>query len=773
MDTTAQETREIELMTTHDLREELHAYYTRLRHDRIAENTAYVARRDAIFAAMDVYEAAHPDTHPYMLKARLHEEIARRCEPVIFRNSPFFFELGVRPAESWGTPNGWSAASWMLLRREPRVQKTARMRRVDHFRASNDKSPVKLWNIWNVFDYDHHCLNYTKLLKVGVNGILADLAAGQSPDSPAEKAAFLEAAACGCRALLTIAGRFAGRAEAMLSEETDPQVRRNLERIAETADHVPANPPRTFYEGLAMLWFLREVTASLEGIGISVLGHLDRLLIDLYRADLSAGRLREAEARDLLARWMLPTDIKFHVEDNPWPETSTCMELGGCDADGNQVYNELTRMILDVHREHGLLNPKPNCRISATAPEEYLRQIAAATLGGHNNFALINDDVLIPAFLRAGKTLAEARLYVNGGCQEPMAEGVEHSAGAYYYFNLARAFDLSLRRVEHTAGHKALATAERHLPAPLTAAADFETFYQDALARFQAMIRLGADWVRELGRRTWEIQPCPLFSASLAGCIGSGKDYTAGGARYNPSGICLVGFGTVIDSLAVIRRAVFDEKWLSLDELNQALAANWKGHETLRARLVALPKFGHDDPVTNKLAHRLAADLSDGVRHIENERGGSFQASLFVYYMFVGMGSNVRATPDGRGCGEMLSQGVAPGRLHAPEHLTDVFRTLTHIDFADLPGNSVVDVQLPAGGGMQPAELAALIRAFAIMNGPTLQLNCVSPKVLREAQMNPEQHRDLIVRISGLSARFVALTTSIQDEIISRTMMEA
>jgi formate C-acetyltransferase len=121
----------------------------------------------------------------------------------------------------------------------------------------------------------------------------------------------------------------------------------------------------------------------------------------------------------------------------------------------------------------------------------------------------------------------------------------------------------------------------------------------------------------------------------------------------------------------------------------------------------------------------------------------------------------------------MLSQGVAPGRLHAPEHLTDVFRTLTHIDFADLPGNSVVDVQLPAGGGMQPAELAALIRAFAIMNGPTLQLNCVSPKVLREAQMNPEQHRDLIVRISGLSARFVALTTSIQDEIISRTMMEA
>ncbi len=755
----------------HNLREELHAYYTPLRLDRIAENAVYVARRDAIFAAMDAYETANPDTHPYLLKARLHEEIARRSEPVIFRHSPFFFELGVRPAECWGAPTEWAPASWMLCRRNPRVQQTERMRWIHHFRSRNDKSPVKLWNIWDVFDYDHHCLAYTRLLDVGVNGILREIAEEQSPDNSPEKAAFLEAAARGCHALLTLAGRFAERAGAMLQTEADPRVHRNLERMAASAAHVPAHPPRTFYEGLAMLWFLREATASLEDIGISVLGHVDRLLIGLYRADLAAGRLDESEARDLLARWMLPTDIKFHVDDNPWPETSTCMELGGCDADGAPVYNELTRMILDVHREHGMINPKPNCRISAASAEDYLRQIAATTLGGHNNFALINDDVLIPAFLRAGKTLAEARLYVNGGCQEPMVEGVEHSAGAFYYFNLARAFDLSLRPVEHAAGQEIIPEAEQHLPEPLTAKADFETFYQDALTRIQALIRLGADWVRELGQRTWEIQPCPLFSASLADCLSSGKDYTAGGARYNPSGICLVGFATVIDSLAVIRRAVFDEKWLSLDELNQALAANWKGYEALRARIVALPKFGHDEPVTNALARRLAADLGGFVRLLENERGGNFQASLFVYYFFRWSGVDVRATPDGRGCGELLSQGVAPARLHPPEHLTDVFRTLTHIDFADLPGNSVVDIQLPAGGVLQPAELVALIRAFVCLNGPTLQLNCVSPAVLREAQGSPERHRDLIVRISGLSARFVALTKDVQDEIISRTMM--
>ncbi len=756
------------------LRDELNNYYANLRHACVAGNAAYVERRDAIFEAMDAYEAVHPEVHPYLLKARLQEEIARHCEPVIFHHSPFFFELGVRPAESWGTPNGWSAASWMLLRREPRLlQQSEKMRWIHHFRANNVESPVKLWNIWNVFDHDHHCLNYSKLLRVGVDGMLAEIAVARGRAGRAEQVAFWEAAERGCRVLLAIAGRFAERARLMLEDEQDAMARQCLTQIAEAAVHVPAKPPRSFYEGLAMLWFVREATASLEGIGISVVGHLDRLLIDLYRADLAAGRLSESEAGDLLARWMLPTDIKFHVWDNAWPETSTCMELGGCDAEGRPVYNELTRLILEVHRQEGLLNPKPNCRISAAAPAELLTQIAESALAGHNNFALINDDVLIPACVRAGKSLAEARLYVNGGCQETIVEGVEHSAGAYYYFNLARAFDLCLRPIIRQPGQACLAEAERHLPEPVTARGSFDDYYQDVLVRLQDMIRLGADWVRQLGRRTWEIQPCPLFSTHLAGCVDSGTDYTAGGARYNPSGICLVGFGTVVDSLAAIRHAVFEGQWLTLASLNQALAANWDGHENWRARLIALPKFGHDDPVTNDLARRLADDLSGFVRGLENERGDHFQASLFVYYMFLTMGIHVRATPDGRGDAEMLSQGVAPGRVRAPRHLTDVFRSLSHIDFADLPGNAVLDVQLPTGASMQPRELVALVRAFAVMGGPTLQLNCVSPDVLRQAQQRPEQHQDIVVRISGLSARFVALGREVQDEIIGRTMMVA
>ena len=182
------------------LRQELETYYTPLRRDRLDNNSAYAGRRDRIFAAMDAYETAHPDTHPYVLKARLHEEIAQQFEPVVFRHSPFFFEMGVRPAESWGVPNPWSAGSWMFVRRNPDVQKTEMMSWVNYFRSHNAESPVKLWTIHNIFDYDHHCLGYTRLLQVGINGVIDDIAAARSPANSRDQSAFLEAAERSCRA---------------------------------------------------------------------------------------------------------------------------------------------------------------------------------------------------------------------------------------------------------------------------------------------------------------------------------------------------------------------------------------------------------------------------------------------------------------------------------------------------------------------------------------------------------------------------------------------
>lgn len=774
------------------LRAELRSYYAPHRYDRLQPQAPFLQRRDRIWAAMDAFAAASPGLPAVLLKARLHEEIAARFEPAIFPHSPFFFEMGVRPAENWGTPAAPCAGAWLRERRHSLCRETPEWQRVVACHSYHEPSPLKLWAIWDVFDSDHHCLGYTRLLERGVNGLLDEIARRRRAAADASQAAFLEAAARGCQALLLCATRFAESAEHALVSETDADARRCLGLLAAAARRVPAEPPRTFHEALAALLFLREATASLEAIGISVLGHLDRLLIDYYRRDRREGRLTDTEAADLLARWMLPHDVKFHLEDNPWPETSTCMELGGCDADGRPVFNELTQLILEVHHAHGLANPKLNCRYGATSPREYLELLAGKVLVGHNHFAFLNDDILIPALVRAGKTLAHARLYVNGGCQEPMVEGYEHSAGAYYYVNMARIFDLFLRPLDAGAMDPVIRDM---LGAPPAAAncdtrvdtsglqpdgsgvaadeAGFVFFYQDFFARLRTVVSQGAAWASVPGRRWHEVHPCPLFSASLYGCLEQARDYTAGGAVYNPSGIALVGFGTVVDALFAVRRAVFEERWCSLAELQAALAANWQGHEKLRARLVQLPKYGHGHAGVDALASRFARDLGAFCSQLCNERGGHFQASLFVYYMFVRLGAHVRATPDGRRDGEWLSQGAAPGRLQPADSLTSTFASLSTIDFRDFPANAVLDVQLPLNGGGTVQNLAAVLRTFAAAGGSTLQLNCVSVEELREAQRHPEQYPTLTVRISGLSARFVALNRDVQDEIIARTLCRA
>jgi formate C-acetyltransferase len=755
-------------METHmlsHLREEMTRYYTPRRRAHLSGNRDHMSRRERVFAELDDFASANPGLPAALLKARNHEVLAESFEPAIFRHSPFFFEMGITPSECWGTPVPPGLHNWLFERRHHVCHSLPQNTNLRAFAGSNPAGP-KVWNVNDVFDFDHHCVGYTRILRDGFAGVLAEIAQAR-PSADADGLVFLEAAERGVRALLRSAERFAEKAEAMLAGEEDPAVRRNLLRISEAARRVPLLPPRTFHEGLACLLFVREGVASLEGIGVSVIGHIDRMLAPLYEEDLATGRLTRDEAGDLIARWMQHTDIKFHVEDNQWPETSTCIELGGCTPDGAPLFTDLTRLVIETHRRHGLINPKLNCRVSSRSPREWLDLLSETVLAGHNHIAILNDDVLIPANVHMGKSEADARLYVNGGCQETMIEGCEHSAGAYYYFNLARVLDLCLRQSPF-APEQYRPEAVAAYPRPVEAT-DFPSFYAGFVRELRRVMHAGAQWLREAGEHWPDVLPCPLFSATLAGCIANGRDYTAGGAKYNPAGIALVGLGTVVDSLVAVKHAVFTEGWLTMDDLRRALAADWDGHETLRQRLLGLPKFGHGEDEADQLAGDFSRDLTAMIGEMTNERGGPYQASFFVYYAFVHMGAMTRATPDGRHDGEMLSQGVAPGRLRPARSLTETIQGLSRIDFRNYPGNAVLDAQLPAGR-MSASTLSAVVETFVRNGAPTLQPNCVSVDDLRDAQQHPERHRALTVRISGLSARFVALARGVQDEIISRTV---
>ena len=355
-----------------------------------SDNVPDLDLRNRIYKEMDEFYINNPDTPPYLLKSRIHTLIAEYCRPMIFKGNPFFFEIGLRERDSWGIGN-FTPAFWMY----DRVRKQAelehpictelerRLKRLFNF------GKVGICDILSSFDTDHHSLGYTNLFSLGVNGLLERLnrKIKEFPQN-SDEYYFCVAAKESCNALITIAKKFSYRAEEMLSECENAKQRKYLEMIRDTALRIPANPPETFYEGMAMLLFTREVIAALENIGVSQIGHVDRLLGPLYENDLTAGRITEAEARELIGLWMMHTDIKFDMENNFWPETSTCIQLGGCDKEGSPIFNQVTRMFIEEHFRLGLVNPKLNCRYSQNSPEEYLKTIGNALLKGHNNFVL-------------------------------------------------------------------------------------------------------------------------------------------------------------------------------------------------------------------------------------------------------------------------------------------------------------------------------------------------------------------------------------------------
>ncbi len=499
-----------------------------------------------------------------------------------------------------------------------------------------------LWNIYNPFgfDVDHHSVGYSRMLRLGVKGIDAGiaerLADSALTDSEIEE---LQAMRTGLAALVEIARKFADAADEQFKKTEDSSERQTLAMISTAARRIPENPPTSFYEGLASLIFYREVIATFDGCGISSLGRPDLLLIELYRNDIANGVLTEAAATQFVEQWLMLHDIKCGVRERKWPETSTCITLGGCDEEGTPVFNELARIFLESHYRLNLINPKLNCRIAADSPSAYLELMADFLLKGHNQFAWINDEVMVPSLVRYGKSLKDARNYVNGGCQETICEGVEHSAGGFFYINMPECMHLWFTG---TADSAALYQSEVGLK-PIRGGSSFAEFYQDWLDNLSQVIKSVTGWARHNGIRFREIMVAPLFSSTLAGCVENACDYTAGGARYNPTGVTLAGLANIINSLFAVRKLVFEEKSINLATYIEAVKSNWADDfMPLREKILRLPGFGSGNQEICELAARFAADIAAVIRQIPNERGAFYQPGFFIYWFFKRLGDFYR-----------------------------------------------------------------------------------------------------------------------------------
>ena len=696
---------------------------------------------------MAALSSAFTDESSYAKKAAMHEMLSRECPVHLFRESPFFFEISSgRGRYTWGglqSPVGsWfhdqSAGEWLNVY----GAETDSDRREGYLHA---------WN--NPVGFDHHCPGYDTILTLGIGGILRraeNALAGCTDDRQRD---FYQAVIRSNRALLHLASRFAAEAERLAEISSSETEKAHYRRIADAAEWVPEHPPRTFYEGLCTVLFYRECVGSMEGVGFSTFGQLDRMLYPFYEADLAAGRITAEEALNLIGALLLYTEIRFDAARG-YHETSTTIELGGCDRSGTVVYNELTELFLDAVRELRTINTKINCRISRNHPAEYLKKIAELQLTNLPTVMMHNDDVLIPARVRCGQDISDARMYVGGGCHEIVLQGTEVCTRADTWISLPRLL---------------LGTMAR---ADITDCTDYDTFYHAYLADVRAYFTRITSLKNEQERKWCQYDPLPLYSSSLTGCLERGRDLTEGGAKYNSTALSMVGTATLIDSLYALKQIVFEEKSMPFARFRDIVAGNFSEEELLRRRILEqLPKHGTGDAAMDAFSVGILHDLS-GMGDQINGRGGSYLPAFYPHDIYRPLGEILGATPDGRPAGQPLSRGVSPSEFIETSSPLDLIHSLKAIDFTEFADSFCAELTLPP---MEATDdnadiLVSIIRAFLDAEGSSLQFNLIDRDALLDARTHPEQHRNLFVRVCGYSAVYVYLAPNVQDEILDRAV---
>ena len=744
--------------------------YSLFRDEMDSHYSTYPTDLSSIERELHDLSAKHPEWLPYTRKAAGYRILSQRCPVKIFCHFPFYFELDVgktRTHSASGSALVAGVGTWM--KREPfgAQLNAAGAARLGPWHQSG------LSIGWTVLDDNHHCPGYDNVLRCGLNGLVGQAQARREEAETEKERAFLEAAIAGNRALIAIAQRLADEAQRHAAGEESPEIRRRLERIAETACRVPAQPPVTFYEALNTILFVREATQSLEGNGIGVFGHLDRLLWPYYQDDLSEGRITREAAKDLLCFFLAFSDVRFGMRQAQNHQGSnTTVGVGGCDAQGDIVFNEITRMIAEVYLEAGLVDPALNARVSSRHPEEYLDLLAGLIAGGSNSLCIFNDDVVIEANVKMGKAREDCRLYMGGGCQENALDNTEVNSRATMYLNLAQVLLMGFFLDEWSL----FAEREGRELATYENCASFDDLYQAFLRNLGAVVDTHINQRNRTEAEGWRYNPCPLHSSTLSDCVEKGLDMMEGGARYSFGSISLTGIGTLIDSLFAIYRAVYERRHISLEQLKGMLAASFEGDEAHRQYLMhRVPKFGQDDDAIRTFSARVFADVARVSSGRSNSRGGRYEASLFSFRTFTSLGVKTGATPDGRRAKEHLSPGMSPSPIALGKECSigQVISSLEPLDLTRFPVVAVLDVKLPASPGYRPELLVPIIKRFVACGGSVLQVNVVDPAMLVEAREHPERHPDLAVRVSGYSAYFCTLSPAVQDEIIERTLVRA
>ena len=585
----------------------------------------------------------------------------------------------------------------------------------------------------------------------------------------------LRAMAVSAEALIAFGKRHAEKAKELAAKEKNPDRRKELERIAEVCDWVPAHAPRDFWEALQMYWFVHlGVIIEYNTWDSFNPGRLDQHLYPFYKRGLEDCTLTREKATELLqAFWVkfnnqpAPPKVGVTAEESGTYTDFALINIGGLKEDGSDGVNELSYLILDVIEEMRILQPSSMVQISAKGPDSFLHRALRIVKTGFGQPSIFNTDAIIKEMIRVGKSVADARNGGASGCVETGAFGKENYT-LTGYFNMPKVFEITLHNgVDPRTGRKiGLETGD---PRTFTTYEELFVAFKKQLRHF-IDIKIAGNSIIE--RHFASYLPAPFLSILIDDCIAKGKDYHAGGARYNSSYIQGVGTGTITDILSSIKYNVYDNKHLTISELIEALDKNFDGREKLRQRFLnKTPKFGNDDDYADSLMREVFEAYWSNIDGRPNAKGGTYRINMLPTTVHVYFGKVTGATADGRKANEPLSEGVSPVQGADRKGPTAVIKSVGKMDHIRTGGtllNQKFTPQLLADDdGI--AKLGHLVRSYFRLDGHHIQFNCVTAESLREAQKHPEKYRDLIVRVAGYSDYFVDCGVELQNEIIRRT----
>lgn len=662
----------------------------------------------------------------------------------------------------------------------------------DQVKGSQLGEKIFQTNVYHYAGVGHLVMDYERLMKQGYDGIIAHAKSCEAKLDKkdveyGEKRDFYKAMIIMLEASKKYIKRYAALAEEHAAKEDNAKRKEELLQMAENCHQIAGGTPKTFWQALQLFNFATTMT-QIEGNGHSIsYGRMDQWLFPYFDADMKNKTISKEFALELIevqyVKMNNPTKLKDKgtvIVRNGRGFGGESLTIGGVDRDGNDATNDLTMLMLEASAHTRMMNPWVCVRMHENTPYELKVKAVECIRAGYGHPKLFNDTPTIKGMMRKGMTLEEARDYAVVGCVEPSLPGKEFGWHDAAYVNTAKMMEMVLNG-GRVIGEGLKVPADTQI-GPDTGSLETYQNFEEVLKSVEKQFEYWCDQMCSslniIDNAHRALKPTPYVSAFFEDCIESGKDMTEGGCKYNGIGPQASGVATCADSLATIKQLVFDEKRYTGAELLQAVKDNWVGHEKLYA-LVNSSKvhhYGNDDDYADDLFKFMFECYCRNIRGRKTARGGEYSPGVYSVNANVGMGLFTNASLDGRTAGEAISDNMGPVHTDGGSHdvcgPTAIANSVAKVDHSLASNGTLLNLRFPqeAVAGTEGRDnLVSFIDEYISKNGMHVQFNVMSSKTMRAAQKNPENYKDMLVRVAGYSAYFVELGKPLQKDLIQRT----